>query len=246
MVELPYFRFYPSEWKAGKISAFGALEQGVFLNLCINAWQKGGEIEFNPVLFSKQMEITTIQLNTIVEQLKQCGILLYEDEKYRIKFIEEQLSSSAHISRIRKKAVESRYKNQPHKSTIDNNCTTIVGVCTTKTDDKDKDKEKDKDKDYLKNKVSLLFHRKETTKWTDKENAQLSAISKRTDALTEFEEIRKLYESGYKYRRQDIITFLNNWSGELDRARNWRPEEQKGMAIGQKHIEQKELEWTRP
>ncbi|MBK1835380.1 hypothetical protein [Roseibacillus ishigakijimensis] len=32
------------------------------------------------------------------------------------------------------------------------------------------------------------------------------------------------HESGRDYRRRDLQTLLNNWTGELDRARNWKPE----------------------
>ena len=36
----------------------------------------------------------------------------------------------------------------------------------------------------------------------------------------EFGTIAELYESGkYEYFRRDIITLLNNWPGEVDRAR---------------------------
>ena len=37
------------------------------------------------------------------------------------------------------------------------------------------------------------------------------------------EEIEKLYNSGYQYRRRDIITFLNNFTTELDRSRSQAP-----------------------
>ena len=38
--------------------------------------------------------------------------------------------------------------------------------------------------------------------------------------LDELAEIEALYNSGYEYRRKDVITFLNNFATELDRARN--------------------------
>lgn len=71
-----------------------------------------------------------------------------------------------------------------------------------------------------KRRINRLFNRRETTAWTEKETRQLKAIAKRAGVLDEIAEIEALYNSGYKYRRRDIITFLNNFSGELDRARN--------------------------
>ena len=30
-------------------------------------------------------------------------------------------------------------------------------------------------------------------------------------------------QSGYKYLRKDLLTLLNNWRGEVDRARTYEP-----------------------
>lgn len=76
----------------------------------------------------------------------------------------------------------------------------------------------------LKRRVNALFHRRDTTTWTDKETAKLRQIAKRNGVLKECAEIERLYNSGYEYRRRDIITFLNNWTTELDRARNYKPQ----------------------
>ena len=77
--------------------------------------------------------------------------------------------------------------------------------------------------DELKNNINNLYNRKESTKWSDKEIKKLKEISKRQDAMQEFNQIKELYESGYRYRRKDIITLLNNWTGELDRAVGKKP-----------------------
>lgn len=72
----------------------------------------------------------------------------------------------------------------------------------------------------IKARVNTLFHRRETTSWTAKETAQLKEIAQRPGVLDEMAEIEQLYNSGYEYRRRDILTFLNNWTIELDRSRN--------------------------
>ena len=72
----------------------------------------------------------------------------------------------------------------------------------------------------LKGRVNKLFNRREKTAWSEKETKQLKAIAKREDVLDELTEIEALYNSGYEYRRKDVITFLNNFATELDRARN--------------------------
>lgn len=72
----------------------------------------------------------------------------------------------------------------------------------------------------LKERVNKLFNRRESTAWSDKETKQLKAVAKREGVLDELAEIEALYNSGYEYRRKDVITFLNNFSTELDRARS--------------------------
>ena len=72
----------------------------------------------------------------------------------------------------------------------------------------------------LKDRVNKLFNRRSTTAWSEKEIKQLKAVAKREGVLEELAEIETLYNSGYEYRRKDVITFLNNFSTELDRARS--------------------------
>ena len=72
----------------------------------------------------------------------------------------------------------------------------------------------------LKERVNKLFNRRSSTAWSDKETKQLKAVAKREGVLEELAEIETLYNSGYEYRRKDVITFLNNFSTELDRARS--------------------------
>ena len=76
------------------------------------------------------------------------------------------------------------------------------------------------DAENLKERVNKLFNRRESTAWSDKETKQLKAVAKREGVLDELAEIEALYNSGYEYRRKDVITFLNNFATELDRARN--------------------------
>ncbi len=72
----------------------------------------------------------------------------------------------------------------------------------------------------IKERVNRLFNRRSSTAWSDKETKQLKAVAKREGVLDELAEIEALYNSGYEYRRKDVITFLNNFATELDRARN--------------------------
>ena len=72
----------------------------------------------------------------------------------------------------------------------------------------------------IKERVNRLFNRRSSTAWSEKETKQLKAVAKREGVLDELAEIEAFYNSGYEYRRKDVITFLNNFATELDRARN--------------------------
>lgn len=75
--------------------------------------------------------------------------------------------------------------------------------------------------------INKLFHRRESTAWSPYEERKLKEVAKRSDVLDEMGEIEKLYNSDYPYRRRDISTFLNQWTTELDRARNYKPQQSK-------------------
>lgn len=76
----------------------------------------------------------------------------------------------------------------------------------------------------LKGCVGGWFRRKPDTPWSDKERKKLREIAKVTteESLSCLE---RYYTGNHPvngdYRRKDVMTLLNNWTGELDRARNW-------------------------
>lgn len=74
--------------------------------------------------------------------------------------------------------------------------------------------------------IAKLFNRRLTTEWTDKEIRAFKRISFRTEE--DLEDLQLVYayteaqrEIGGIHRR-DLLTFLNNYAGELDRARAWK------------------------
>lgn len=75
--------------------------------------------------------------------------------------------------------------------------------------------------------VAALFNRRPTTPWSEKEIKVYKKLVK--DALL-IEDNMEVIERYYVYERRkgdkgihrrDLYTFLNNFSGELDRARAW-------------------------
>ena len=70
--------------------------------------------------------------------------------------------------------------------------------------------------------INGWFRRRPETLWTVSEAVLLKAISPRPE---EVEGMERYYlapiAQNRDYRRRDLITLLNNWQGELDRARNF-------------------------
>ena len=69
----------------------------------------------------------------------------------------------------------------------------------------------------IKTRIGGWFGRRESTKWSDKEVKALRSLGDITEDLDQME---ALYESGSQYNRKQMQTLLNNWQGEMDRARN--------------------------
>jgi hypothetical protein len=68
--------------------------------------------------------------------------------------------------------------------------------------------------------LNAPFHRREETPWTEKELKAIKLLSERPSFAEELALIETRYKTGGQYLRQDIQTLLNNWCGEVDRARN--------------------------
>tara|TARA_R110000744_G_scaffold91394_1_gene177373 strand:- start:197 stop:1138 length:942 start_codon:yes stop_codon:yes gene_type:complete len=68
--------------------------------------------------------------------------------------------------------------------------------------------------------INKLFNRRETTKWSTKELRAFKAIDMETEDLGLIVRYYKAEPKGdLDMRRRDIATLLNNWPGEVDRAR---------------------------
>ncbi len=68
-----------------------------------------------------------------------------------------------------------------------------------------------------------LFKRRDSTKWSAKETEALNVIGE--PAEEDLSALERYYTATIQpakdYRRRDLITLLNNFNGEIDRARKW-------------------------
>lgn len=72
--------------------------------------------------------------------------------------------------------------------------------------------------------VSSWFGRRPTTVWDEREIRAWKALRMEDEDM---EILNWFYtESGYQYLRRDLKALLNNWRGEVDKARNYQPDKE--------------------
>jgi hypothetical protein len=102
--------------------------------------------------------------------------------------------------------------------------------------DRDKDKEKEKESkqaltkqcladapsievETLNLRIGSWFGRRPTTNWSEKETKALKAVIALRTPPEDIDTLEARYRSGNPYLRRDILTLLNNWNTEIDRAK---------------------------
>lgn len=73
--------------------------------------------------------------------------------------------------------------------------------------------------------VASWFNRKPQTEWSKREKSVWLPLQTLFDFTSDDWNALKWYytQSGCPYLRKDIGTLLNNWTGEIDRAKNYEP-----------------------
>lgn len=75
----------------------------------------------------------------------------------------------------------------------------------------------------LRVRIGGWFNRRESTAWSEKELKALKTVLKLNTPEDDLVSLENRYLSGCKYLRRDILTLLNNWNGEIDRAKRDEP-----------------------
>ena len=137
--ELPYFKFFVSEWFQGDITLETMKVQGVFVNVCAYYWSKLGEIDLKTL--QKRFKNSKKEIQTLVKE----GFLTLENESeiVRIKFLDEQINERNSLSIKNKENAMKRWGNVPNE--CDRNATASVSQCQSDAiKNKSKNKKKNK------------------------------------------------------------------------------------------------------
>jgi hypothetical protein len=72
--------------------------------------------------------------------------------------------------------------------------------------------------------VASWIGRRAKTRWSAKELKAWASVAKPIDS-EDWQALQWYYtKSGCQYLRRDLLTLLNNWTGEIDRAKNYNPD----------------------
>ena len=82
MIELPYFKFFPSQWISGDINYLTLELQGAFIQACCHYWSKDCKMTYDKL---------TMRINAkYIDQLIKAKLITNTKNKISIKFMDEQ------------------------------------------------------------------------------------------------------------------------------------------------------------
>ncbi len=140
MKELPYFKFYVSEWLNGDITLEDYYTQGLFINICSYYWSKECELTLSQ-LKKKFKGVNDIHLNEALT----CGVIKVNDETVRISFLDEQFADWKNLSKTNskngKKGGRPKAKQNPNES--EKKPTALISLTETQSETKAKKSNKD-------------------------------------------------------------------------------------------------------
>jgi len=113
--ELPFFKFYVSEWLTGDITMLSMESQGVFANICSFYWLKKGDITYDKLCLRFKNNT-----NNIDDLIDSDIIKLQSDGFISIEFLDEQFEVMQDISNTRslsgaKGGLNSKWKDTDRK-----------------------------------------------------------------------------------------------------------------------------------
>ena len=131
--ELPYFKFFVSEWSDGDITLEDFNTQGLFINLCSYYWSN--ECELTLTKAKKKFKICD---KSCFDSIIEAGIIKVDDDVITINFLDEQQEERIEQSKTRSKggkaSAEARKRKKEQES--NKNPTHVEHVlksCSTET-----------------------------------------------------------------------------------------------------------------
>jgi len=118
--DLPYFKFYCSEWNDGDITLEEINVQGVFINVCSYYWSN--ECMLTTVKLYKRFKHFKNEIDTLIQE----GLIREENEYININFLDEQKQESEERSKVKSKGGKASAKARKLKKLEQENNRTLT------------------------------------------------------------------------------------------------------------------------
>lgn len=241
----PSFQFYPGDWLASqRVQLMTLEEEGAYIRLLCYCWVHGS-IPSDPAAISRLIGKggSTTLVSTIVTMFQADGDKLVHErlESERSKQAEWREKSSLGG----KKSAKVRWGGKNRKGGV-STLKTVVTECFQPNGNSSVSSLLSSNLPKVPNgerdlkpttpealRVASLFHRRASTEWSEKE---ISAYKKAKLTAEDLEILEPYYASEQAKgedgrQRRDLLTFLNNAPGEVDRARAWAAQSPKSNGI---------------
>ena len=216
--DLPYFKFFCSEWSDGDITLESYEAQGLFINICSYYWSNECDINYKKLLKKFRGK------EDIINQLKEENIFkVGNDEEISISFLDEQKNDRKEKSKVKARggkasAEARRLKKEQNVNTSLTENEHVLNSCSTESQLLREEKRREEEireekivlkenpikfKEVLKRFDEVNFENTERTLKTNKENIRIK--------LEEFLEVEKLTPTFTNKPLGDILKHFRNW-----------------------------------
>ena len=219
----PAFQFYADDFLAGTMTMTNE-ERGAYISLLCLQWSKG---------FVTELDIQRICLGmpTHCQGICQGKFEVGEDGHYRNKRLEVERAKQKERSEKQRDIANLRWNKdanampthmpddaKAYAESVPESC--FPSPSPSPKEDTKKEKPLSPELEAFRLRVGALIKRRPTTQWSTKEIKALKEIFDYNTPEEDLVALEARYQSDDKYLRRELMTLLNNWNGEIDKARS--------------------------
>lgn len=225
----PAFQFYPADFLVG-CAELSAEETGAYIRLLCYQWSKGG-LPSDPSKLAILGGCTSDALASIMHKfcLSEDGCIrnarLEEERKKQAEF---RASRSENAKKGWNRSTSNARAQRVHKSSICTDDALQSSSASSKVPPTPKGERKASESNVPTSeqakRIAVMFGRRLTTAWSEKEIKQFKSLIPINQEDLAMVEQYYLSEASNpdNHLRRDLLTLLNNWNGEVDRAVRWK------------------------
>ena len=208
--DLPYFKFFCSEWNDGDITLESYKTQGIFINICSYYWSNECDVTLKNL--KKKFRFNTDDIDYLIKE----RLIKSKDDYISISFLDEQCIERGKLSSTNSKNAKSRWDKV--RDECDRNATASDSQCES---DAIKKRKENKRKEKNAHNFDSIEYKNELwdylLEYCQKNNLDVKKV--KNEALKAYEYYKEL---GWKNSNNKKIinlksTIRNNWLSDLSK-----------------------------